>query len=488
MTESKEHGDAEELYEQFASQLLQLIRGWVAEPFGRAHVIERRPVFKVDNEFPTWSEVETPDFNWTVVSHLADPFWSSDLALNCAHEHFRRGIYPGSLWLNRELDESMVHNIIHSYLPQPIILALREGGGQTSLDEVMAQYRALRDSWTSRLTRFEVSIPLLGLTGQVADEEFQAESHIADRLRLSRMSGDDKTRLWTYRTEPPDFARVDEESLGRVQYHLAGTFEEDLPRQFPSQALANDLYQFVLALRLLKAGDVGVDAIFRTALEPRVRDVTEAFTFPYLTLGPFSRPFVLMPGDLTKVRRISDVLRDLEASGGSAALDMALYRFVQSYSRLFPADRVLDFTIALEACLLKNESELGYKFSMRGAALLARAGLSVPETTGTLLGSLYKARSKIVHEGKSVSEVLKLEDVKETAAEGDPLQMLTIWEDLAREILRAFVDIIRRKVGANEGRKIKPGKLMDDIRGELDDQIIGGLQLLYDSQQNDTSA
>ena len=129
----------------FAAELVARLAVWT-ERTGVAHTVEERPEFHGNDPFPSYTTRETPFHALTLVSHLHDPFWESELVVNCAREHYKQGLYPGCQWLDQPLDESMMHRLIHSYLPEPVVYALQIHGADTALDEVRHAYRQFADT------------------------------------------------------------------------------------------------------------------------------------------------------------------------------------------------------------------------------------------------------------------------------------------------------------------------------------------------------
>jgi hypothetical protein len=81
--------------------------------------------------------------------------------------------------------------------------------------------------------------------------------------------------------------------------------------------------------------------------------------------------------------------------------DLALHRFVLGVARSNLIDALLDFTIALEALLLPDDSrgDLGYRFRIHGAHYLAREPCD-REGAAEQLQEIYRMRSRLVHGGK----------------------------------------------------------------------------------------
>lgn len=81
--------------------------------------------------------------------------------------------------------------------------------------------------------------------------------------------------------------------------------------------------------------------------------------------------------------------------------DLALHRFVLGVARLNLTDALLDFTIALEALLLPDDSrgDLGYRFRIHGAHYLTDEPRN-REGIAKQLQEIYNMRSRLVHGGK----------------------------------------------------------------------------------------
>jgi hypothetical protein len=106
-------------------------------------------------------------------------------------------------------------------------------------------------------------------------------------------------------------------------------------------------------------------------------------------------------------------------------------------------DPVLDYTIALESCLLRRLSdELSYRFSVRGAAAKRD-----PVRTQSELKRISAARSKIVHEGRMPSA-----------------DLAELCNDLSRVILLCYLE------------RLATGESVKAISDELDRQVIKALQ------------
>jgi len=144
MTEPQPRDLAEGLYMKFAAELLTRLAAWT-EQTGVPQTVEERPHFHDDDLFPTRITRETPYYAWTLSSHLRDPFWGSEVVLACAREHFEQGRYPGSWRRDKAPKESLMHNLIHSHLPEPVVYTLQTCGPEATLEEVRQSYREFAD-------------------------------------------------------------------------------------------------------------------------------------------------------------------------------------------------------------------------------------------------------------------------------------------------------------------------------------------------------
>ncbi|MCH8057690.1 MAG: YHS domain-containing protein [Proteobacteria bacterium] len=84
-------------------------------------------------------------------------------------------------------------------------------------------------------------------------------------------------------------------------------------------------------------------------------------------------------------------------------LETAARRLVDGLGRIRAEDRVIDFSIGLEALLSDRNPELSYRTSMRGAYVMAWEGGEISEPFEELR-SLYDTRSRIVH-GEKVARI-----------------------------------------------------------------------------------
>lgn len=171
------------------------------------------------------------------------------------------------------------------------------------------------------------------------------------------------------------------------------------------------------------------------------------------------------------MRRLSNALHPLRSAQAPGLLygDMTLplRRFNQSYHRTLPEDQIIDLTVALESSLLFREKgeELSYRLSLRGAALLAPAGAWEPEKSQALLKVMYDIRSKIVHDGRLLSDLEKDIKKKLQPVGISPREFPQQCEDIVRDVLKAYAL-----------RKEATGQSIEQINEALDKFIVQSLK------------
>jgi hypothetical protein len=227
-----------------------------------------------------------------------------------------------------------------------------------------------------------------------------------------------------------------------------------------------DLRVLLLALHLHKAG--GVNSPFMQVLTsgPFLQPWNRSYKHPTPSgiVGLNGRTYQLMPEDVGDVAELYSLLSQHETS--AHFLGTALKRFERAYGRPSQEDRIVDFTIAAESCMVTKD-DLSYKFRLRGAALLSASSKAGkwrnPKDAYASLGDLYDARSAIVHDGKLLSEVKQFK--KKSAVE--LAKFVEDCEDLARHIIHAsFMRLLAKRFALSKENFVK----------SLDDLILSSLE------------
>jgi Apea-like HEPN len=139
-------------------------------------------------------------------------------------------------------------------------------------------------------------------------------------------------------------------------------------------------------------------------------------TLPGRTKNPQATP-ELAPSEFRAVTETARLLAGYNILQPQSPRDLALHRFALGTARSNAADALLDFTIALEALLLPDDSrgDLGYRFRIHGGHYLAREPHD-REGIAEKLQEIYKMRSRFVHGGKYPDQV-RISATRDTARE-----------------------------------------------------------------------
>ncbi len=258
------------------------------------------------------------------------------------------------------------------------------------------------------------------------------------RLRIAPFTPLDKHRLLPHwRDSPFVDGWSDYPSLAAATFRLYGRAGRGSEVAEP---LA-DIGTAITALRLFKAGDVGMAVAFQHGRERKQGRQPELMMINY-TDWAARRPgymYELSAGEwsglrakMRLVRRAFDRARDHE-------LDFGLRRFHQSFSRTREEDRIIDYAIVLESTLLKDvKDELTYRLGLRAAALLA--GRREPQETQGWLAALYAVRSKVVHDGKQLRGDQDVERMLRRLDDSlSPEEFPRRWEQIVRDVLNGYI-------------------------------------------------
>jgi hypothetical protein len=303
--------------------------------------------------------------------------------------------------------------------------------------EIGETYRRFRDVWRGNL-HCEVIVPLLGVQG-----DLPVPVKLGKVYEISQFTPKEKNRLagrWLNQ------GIMTAGALQRAKFKLSFTKEYKQQDEGDLQwEIQKEAERVISALRLAGPGRTGAPAFFQNR-EDSGLSIT-AQNLPNLSVPEFIQKPLLLDADLLKRTQVNYAL--LVAANSDASefeLQVSLRRFNQAYSRDNLEDPVLDYTIALESCLLRGlNDELSYRFSMRGAAVAA--GKRDPVQVQSDLKRIYNARSKIVHEGRMP----------------DP-ELAELCNELSRVILMCYIE------------RLAAGESVKAISEKLDRQIIQALQ------------
>lgn len=148
---------------------------------------------------------------------------------------------------------------------------------------------------------------------------------------------------------------------------------------------------------------------------------------------PWHHEAVSLSNDDGEVARVVNRFCALANNDYKERLRLALERLNRAVRRAHGSDGALDLSIALEIVLADGQGENTYKIGLRSALVLG-GDSSTRVKNRSVVGSLYAARSSLVHTGK-LPEKLKYLDSKITARE---LMMLA--RVVVAAVLKAMID------------------------------------------------
>lgn len=260
------------------------------------------------------------------------------------------------------------------------------------------EFRRCRAAWESATIDYDIIAPISGIHptgfGEVA---------IAHGLGLaweSVLSENAKHHVDRYADAPSQY-RTPIVLVGRRTIKKVANSDELIG------AALQDVTQCVTALRLATGRNVGCKIAHILVSESHSRTFNTEFNFvwplPETTVhGQFlGIGEALTNGDVQIVR---DVALLVSGTGGTM-LAIALERFNLAWSRHTLEDQVIDLAIALESTLCRGggTEQVSYRFRVFGAAVLSDKRRA--DDSMKLLGSLYTARSKVVHAGQRLNSL-----------------------------------------------------------------------------------
>ena len=483
MGAQQNHVDAEDLadlYVRFAQGFLPRMEAWMTSEDVPLHQYLSTEFYEnSDEDGSSWTEwVQTPETSNDYSTLLSDHLDDSLLQLEEIDRFATRweeviGIpqssppeKPHKMLSKRE----RTYKFLIKWMTPLLDVVERYNTFQPSPEQLLDSYHRYMVERTSAHVHWELTIPLLGFTS-----EMQQEEAIGTQFSLTPFTLEEKAEVWnTHFSESfplQSSVSVDIQTFSSSSFKLTVTRTQqreayermnffnrgDLAAE--QENILTVLEDIITALRLVKAGNVGILVIFE-----RTRAVVLAQPE---WIGIYTADIVQVPGrnlpiyrlnaaDLAVARNLFAELQALNTQkqpqhGKGASqpdmphphgdLTLPLRRFNQSYRRSTPEDRIVDLTIALESGLFdRQERQITYKLTMRGAALLAmdKAKGWEPHKSKTLLEALYDVRSGIVHSGKQLAD---LDDRLEKLPDaGIPRrEFLQECENIVREILKALV-------------------------------------------------
>lgn len=336
---------------------------------------------------------------------------------------------------------------------QPIIEIVEKYGTlNPTREQILETYSRHRSGWTSTTVEWNVTIPLMNFQSDLPDISFGT-------IKLTPISVDGKTLLWNSLFRE----MIDLRTFSGVNYVLFGSYSHDNRKALGNRGITAEAGRIITALRLLKAGGVGAPMLLEKTDMPPLSGNERGHPLNDYRVRDSGITYMLNALDLPQLTTLCERLKKVGASRG---LDVALRRLNQGYSRDSQEDRILDATIALECALLYGvRDEFQYRLALRGAALLAKK--RDPSSTASILRLMYDVRSKIVHDGKPVTDP-KLQRKIQTCLQQltpaiQPHEFISTCEELLRDILKTYLE------------RLADGQNIEDINTMLERDIEKGL-------------
>lgn len=397
-------------------------------------------------------------------THIGDMIGKLEPADHCVREYLKDGsltvpaMTTGSGEQITNPTYEQYGSAVYHELLTPLMSAVeRTGSYQLAPDQIRACHK---DFLKRRLPpppthSLSINIPLVNFSTDLP------RTRIGTLLDLEPLALERKTYLWNRSFGSMSLSgKGNPMPLTISSFMLSGSHEHTAGEQIRELPLFSDSRTIITALRLLKPGPVGVYAFYTDSEIASLGHMVSAWPSDELSVHGRDSVYTLMPCDLPSLQDLMYGLRKNES-----ALRIPLRRFNQCYGRESGEDRIIDCVIALESCLLRGAggAQLSYRFSLRGAALLANT--AAPRVTRDLLDAIYLARNEIVHGG---GELTKLSDrlkksLKHCTPPVEPDKLPTTCHGITRDVLRTYV------------LRLRDGKSLDDLNRELDDRIADAL-------------
>lgn len=442
----------EQLYLRFAHAALNRWKEW-AEKEG---VKRRQSVRVYFTEGGITEDVkELPDFGYLMAMHTEE-LSTLEEADSCVKALLHSGAIKPPLLSDAHGRAILTptYDQLRPWLVQQIGYALVEavnivGGLSPSDEQILAAFADYKEAWSATSHRWDVRVPLRHFETDLVSIKFGS-------FELMPFRPDDKNVVMGYYQAAVEPTLLD---LHETKFMLCASYSYAPADNDEQKRIREEAERIIAAMRLVKPGDVGALCIHQSKVRSKPWGHSTYGPLLGFTVGRWGQAYHLQESDVPPLLTLLSVLTQAANSNHLRSLEVALRRFNQGYGRQIPEDRVVDYVVALESCLLPDRGEeLSLRFALRGATLLAKR--RDPVQTRGLLDGMYDARSQIVHSGKLLStmKVKALERLKVTAAE---------LPKLCEEILRdALQELLPRVAG---------GESLSQITQQLEVELLAGL-------------
>jgi hypothetical protein len=436
---------AEDLFVSFAREVLRFIKAWASAP---------EPPMKPIRHFAVseYGKLRyATDYRQIANNHYAEILdWP--VTDQCARELLAKGIVRLPPSFDARTEQQLANfdtlkSAVVQQLLDPVLDLIEREGICPDDGQIISSFRHVAEpSWVT-------FVPLVNFTTSAPP------TRVGRVFELGPFASFEKTALWDEYFLTQD-GMISWRQFERATFRLMGGVRANES----SPDFAGELRRIVTALRLLKMGRVGAPALFSkssmlSTYGGSIGSLEDYAIHPSSIYGLFPR-YELLASELSQFLSLYDDIRTAEDTKRLNALAVAIRRFNQAYARATAEDRIIDFCIALESSLLSDvREELRYRLSLRGAALLASE--REPEHTRWLLCKIYDVRSAIVHDGKSLQQIM------EKTPSFAPLapSLDEICEDVVRNVLCAYI------------RRLAAGQSLKDVNEELERRLVARLHV-----------
>jgi hypothetical protein len=267
-----------------------------------------------------------------------------ELARDCVRLHLDRGLVkppPLATAQGTALAAPSFEEILPSLawaVARPVLLTIDKLQTLEVPDaEFLDTYRRFVEGWCMADVPQVATVPLLNFVAE-------ASLKITPYFELVSFAPADKNLLFSRAAVFDDHREPDH----HANFKLAGQFSNDTTRPVHFGTIAHETRLAIMAMRLLKAGDVGARMMYyRSSLEHEEFRGGSGLPFH---VREFTRDVYNLTGDEgASLLSLIALLRASQTGGALRSLDVGLRRFNQSYSRPSGEDRIIDLTITLES-------------------------------------------------------------------------------------------------------------------------------------------
>jgi len=284
-------------------------------------------------------------------------------------------------------------------------------------------YKEIEDYFYSDKLNFIATAPLQNFECEVS------ELNLGNGLKIRKITNQEFSELCRSAKEIGGLLPLHEAM--NIEYIIEVPYGIQKGEPISHQEPGEKFDKLVSALRLFKSGIFGFNILQSKSpsWQPMMGTTTSGRTF-YKTFS--GNKYKLTKSESKDFIKFWDEYKTCDFTNNKF-LEVAIKRFNYSHEREKPEDKLIDYTVSLEALFLKEEekAELSYRLSIRMAILLGKNKKDRKEIFSNVRKA-YDLRSKIIHGSTRASN----EDVREIVIK---------IENYLRESIKLFLDLIKTK-------------------------------------------